>query len=170
MEVVLVAELRLAGVQTKKHKIGKKGKILIFPFFCFTAISYFLKKYFLMIKHTIFITLLLITSSVFAQWEQLNGPIGGYVRSIIYDGENIYAATGGGPLQFVKGGLFAGSGEEGAFISTNARSTWSEVNNGLNDTNILSMCSDGTNVYAGTSSEGIFKTINLGANWVESNT
>ena len=43
--------------------------------------------------------LLLVNSkTAYCQWQQLNGPQGGYIRSILFDGTNIYAASGGGFL------------------------------------------------------------------------
>jgi len=49
-------------------------------------------------KLSFFIIFLFNITLIFAQWESLNGPAGGYIRSIAYNGEVLYAATGGGVL------------------------------------------------------------------------
>ena len=35
-----------------------------------------------------------LAANVFGQWQQLNGPEGGYIRSIISDGSSIYLRCG----------------------------------------------------------------------------
>ncbi len=68
-----------------------------------------------------------------------------------------------------EGKLFAGSGEEGIFISPDAGSSWTAINSGLGSLNITSLASDSINVYAGTSDSGIFVTGDLGINWLPIN-
>ena len=51
---------------------------------------------------------------VFAEWQQLGGPPGGQIRSILYDGEFVYAGGSGGVL-----------------VSNNQGELWSLRNEGL---------------------------------------
>jgi photosystem II stability/assembly factor-like uncharacterized protein len=66
---------------------------------------------------------------------------------------------------FCGGTLFAGSGEEGIFVSTNNGTSWSESNNGIECFNITALASDGINVYAGTADSGIYLSTDNGNNW-----
>jgi len=56
------------------------------------------RKRYIKTKITI-IVLLFINFNVFAQWQQLNGPPGGQIRSILYDGSTIFAGGSGGVLE-----------------------------------------------------------------------
>ncbi len=53
----------------------------------------------------------------------------------------------------------------GVFVSTNNGTSWLAVNTGLISNNILSLASDGTNVYAGTADYGIYMSTKYGSNW-----
>ena len=47
--------------------------------------------------------------------------------------------------------------------------TWSQVNNGLTNTNIKALAFAGSNILAGTSAGGIFRSSDNGSNWTEVN-
>lgn len=96
---------------------------------------------FLLITHFVYFDTLL------AQWEPLNTPPGGYVRSIHYDGELIYAATGGGVLV---------SNDEGA--------SWTFQNTGLVSRDCKSLAQMQEYVFVATD-EAIFRTNTGGLVW-----
>ena len=97
---------------------------------------------------TIYIcTILFITLPVFAQWQQTSGPQGGYVRSIIYDGSNVLAATGGGVL-----------------FSDDGGNSWVFRNNGLTSCDTKSLAQLGEYVYVSTD-ENVFRTSDAGLTW-----
>jgi len=64
-----------------------------------------------------------------------------------------------------QGKLFAGSGEEGIFISDDAGLSWSSIIDGPESNNIISMTSDDENVYVGTDDDGVYVTYDLGVTW-----
>lgn len=55
------------------------------------------------------------------------------------------------------------------FLSTDSGNTWNAFNNGLTETDILSLLIDGTNLFAGTSGGGVFLSTNNGNNWTAIN-
>ena len=83
-----------------------------------------------------------------AQWIQTNGPYGGNIRALAIDEENI----------------FAGTYEDGIFLSTDEGLNWTEVNNGLDGKEVRSFAISGTKILAGTRS-GLFISSDNGANW-----
>jgi hypothetical protein len=85
-----------------------------------------------------------------AQWIQTNGPGGTY--SI-----DVFAVSGTN--------LFAGSGGDGVFLSTNNGTSWSAVNTGLTNIGVITLAVSGTNLFAGTSSGGVFLSTNNRTNW-----
>src|SRR3954470_2183101 len=90
---------------------------------------------------------LLITHLCFAQW-QTNGPYGGPIYT---------SATASGKL-------FIGTGN-GVFMSADNGATWTAANNGIERISIVTLTSDGTNLYAGGSADGVFFSSNNGASW-----
>lgn len=86
-----------------------------------------------------------------AQWTSDTSGIG-YTsqRSLIVSGNNI----------------FAGTTNNGVFISTNNGTSWSQTS--LNNQFIFALASSGSNVYAGTNGNGIFVSTNSGATWSQS--
>ncbi|MGA2296292.1 MAG: T9SS type A sorting domain-containing protein [FCB group bacterium] len=76
-----------------------------------------------------------------------------WVRSIVINGNNIFAGT-----------------NKGIFLSTNHGDDWISKNNGLTDldTIVFSMLISGNNVYAGTAG-GIFMSTDNGNNWIAKN-
>jgi photosystem II stability/assembly factor-like uncharacterized protein len=89
-----------------------------------------------------------------AQWVQTAGPYGGYVQAFAVSGTNLFAGTGGG----------------GVFLSENNGTSWTAVNSGLTNMNILSFAVIGTNLFAGTYKGGVFVSDNDGASWTPVNT
>ena len=85
--------------------------------------------------------------TAFAQWQQLNGPLGGYVRSILYDGNTVFAATGGGVL-----------------VCDNQGSSWSFRNKGLISCDTKSLTKLGDYVFVSTD-ENVFRTNDNGVTW-----
>ncbi len=106
------------------------------------------------------ISLLLFAGSFvehsFAQWVH-SGISSGYIQCFAVSGTNLFAGDGGG----------------GVFRSTNNGASWTAVNSGLTNMNILSLAvsSNGqsvTNIFAGTW-DGVFLSTNYGANWTAVN-
>ncbi|HUU28477.1 MAG TPA: hypothetical protein VM123_11755 [archaeon] len=91
-----------------------------------------------------------------AQWVQTSGPYGGVILSFAVSGTN----------------LFAGTYEDGVFLSTNNGTSWTEVNTGLTNTVILALAvspDSSGNLFAGTGDGGVFLSTNNGTSWTEVN-
>ena len=90
-------------------------------------------------------------------WTRLNLqlPIFRSVSCFANIGSNLFAGT---TMAF-------GSGP-GVFLSTDNGTTWSLVNNGLADIDILDLAVSGTNIFAGTES-GVFLSTNNGESWAK---
>jgi len=97
-----------------------------------------------------------------------NGPEGGDIRTLAVDPQTpttLYAGTYGGGA--------AGSYGGGVFKSVDGGATWSAVNTGLTDFDILSLAIDPqtpTTLYVGTYNDGVFKSTDGGATWNPVNT
>ncbi len=141
-----------------------------------------------------FSLLLLLIQTATAQWEQSNGPTGGYITHMIQDSSGIlFASTGwGGIFRSIDGGDTWASAEEGltwpgsslvandtaVFTSSNgiARSfdsgeTWEQSNNGLDNTDVgsLTVNTQG-HIYAGViqgtnGDAGVYISIDNGESW-----
>lgn len=128
-------------------------------------------------------------------WQQLGGPNGATVKTIVvnkagdifagmYHGGGIYRSTNNGDtwlsvssglvandnvyaLAFSKSGLlFAGMGQ-GIFMSSNNGGSWSARNSGLTNLTVHTLCFDSSGyLYAGTSN-GIFRSVDLGLHWTD---
>jgi len=106
-----------------------------------------------------FIIILLLFSSTrsFAQWIQTNGPFGGTVNCFILQsdslgGTNIFAGTYGG-----------------VYLSTNNCSNWTNVSQGLTNSQVYALSFSGKNLFAGTSGGGVFLSTNNGNSWAPVN-
>jgi hypothetical protein len=80
------------------------------------------------------------TNPLHAQWIHTNGPYGGDIRCFAVSGTNIFAGAWGG-----------------VFRSTNNGTSWTAVNSGLTNTNILSLAVSATNLFAGIASQGVWR-------------
>ncbi len=92
------------------------------------------------------------TNLVNAQWQQTNGPYGGFVSCYANNADEIYVGT-----QF--GGIFR---------STNDGASWTAKNNGLKNYEINCLAIDGEDLYAGTNLggyDGVYHTNNGGNTW-----
>ena len=102
-------------------------------------------------KKTILL-LCILTASIFfvnAQWQQTNGPDGGYVQCIATNGSSIFAGTG-----------------DNIYLSTNNGSSWTGVNNGITaDSYIYSIVFSGSNVFAAAYSQGLLVSSDNGGQW-----
>jgi hypothetical protein len=76
-----------------------------------------------------------------AQWVQTNGPDGGKINCFAVIGTNTFAGTGDGRI----------------FLSTYNGTSWTEVNNNLTATLILSLTLSDTNLFAGTYAHSVWR-------------
>lgn len=99
-------------------------------------------------KKTVFaIALLIISSSIYAQWQQTNGPFGnGIIRSFAKHGSEIY----GGSYSF------------GVYRSTNNGDGW--IQTSMNDKYVNGLHSAGGKLWVGTS-DGSYVTTDNGYTW-----
>jgi hypothetical protein len=123
-----------------------------------------------------------------AQWQS-SGTLAGFVNSIATMDSNIFAEGGGVFLSTNNGDTWAatnlpivgaqaivcidttvyvGNGH-GVCKSIDYGTTWTQLNNGLIDTNVTSLAVKGTNIFAGTYSGGVFLSGNNGASWTAVN-
>ena len=104
-------------------------------------------------KNFIFLlfTLLFLSGSVKSQWVDLNGPNQGKIYSLGVIGTKI----------------FAGTEQNGIYLSANSGSTWNAANTGLPASSYVSsiIVSDASNIFASTWGGGVFLTTNSGASW-----
>jgi photosystem II stability/assembly factor-like uncharacterized protein len=98
---------------------------------------------------------IMVISAIFAnaQWQQTNGPYGGFVTCLATCGTNIFAGTYGG----------------GVFLSTDNGSNWTPVNSGLLNHVVSSLAFSGSNIFAGTNGGGVFFSTDNGNNWTAVN-
>lgn len=61
--------------------------------------------------------------------------------------------------------LFAGTYSSGVFSSRDSGVTWAQMDNGLTNTEILSLVSNGNQVFAGTDGGGVFQSSDGGLTW-----
>jgi photosystem II stability/assembly factor-like uncharacterized protein len=148
-------------------------------------------------KKLIFVLLavFIIVNSVFAQWVQTNGPMGGNVNCFLYYNNKLYSGFNSGACYSTNHGIswskieglsgkevrafahlgtsiFAGTGSNGVFVSTNDGLNWSAANGGLSNLHIRSLAVNGSNLIAGietfNGSGGVFRSTNNGQNWTAS--
>jgi photosystem II stability/assembly factor-like uncharacterized protein len=88
-----------------------------------------------------------------AQWVQTNGPYyGGTISCFAVKGTNI----------------FAGTNDDGVFLSTDNGKCWTEANIGLTNHSVTSLAVIDSCIFAATKWGGIFLSTNNGTNWVNS--
>lgn len=102
---------------------------------------------------TALILSLLLVSSINAQWVDTGCPFGGYSQAIAVNEPRV----------------FVGTNSAGVYYSPDNGATWSQVNNGLTNTNVKALAFAGSNIFAGTSAGGIFRSSDNGSNWTEVN-
>ena len=96
------------------------------------------------------------------EWEQTNGPNGGVVSGLTKLGDNIYASIGSTLFYKEAGGVFK-SEDNGL--------NWGPMNNGLLNTNVLSIYAKDTILFAGTiagydaADAGVFRSFDQGLTW-----
>jgi photosystem II stability/assembly factor-like uncharacterized protein len=95
--------------------------------------------------------ILLIHSSSYSQWIHNSGQPDGDINAFTSIGTS----------------LFAGTDENGIYLSTDNGIHWNAVNNGLTSTRIQSFTISGANIFAGTFDGKVFLSTNEGANWNE---
>jgi photosystem II stability/assembly factor-like uncharacterized protein len=95
-----------------------------------------------------------------AQWQEINLPSTERVMALAISGNTIFAATANE--------IF--STGEGIFRSTDNGANWTQVNNGLTNTMVMSLAVAGTTIFAGTYGDGVFVSTDNGASWTPSNT
>ena len=124
-----------------------------------------------------------------SNWTRVNSKLNNQlVTDLIVDGTNIFETTSTGIFLSTDSGanwtltglpvvtvttftlnesnIFAGTSNEGVFITSNNGAIWNQINNGLTNSNINALTYSGSNVYAGTSGSGLFRSTNNGLNWV----
>jgi photosystem II stability/assembly factor-like uncharacterized protein len=123
-------------------------------------------------------------------WNQINNglSVGTYINvtSLQINGTNLYATLADGvflstndgaswsklkgspsyssTLAVIGSSLFVGTEDNGVVLTNDIGTSWKSVNNGLGFTQILSINSNGSNLFAGTS-RGIFRSQDNGNNW-----
>ena len=86
------------------------------------------------------------------QWQQCNGPFGGYILSFASNSNYIFAGT-----------------NNGLFKTYNDGQSWVNVNNGISQKTISSIAIYGNKVFVGTPDSGLFVSSNFGSTWVNMN-
>jgi photosystem II stability/assembly factor-like uncharacterized protein len=120
-------------------------------------------------------------------WARVNNKLYNYlVTDLIVDSTNIFETTSTGIFLSADAGvnwtltglpvvtvttftlngsnIFAGTSNDGVFITSDNGSIWNQINNGLTVPNINALTYNSSNVYAGTNS-GLFRSTNNGLNW-----
>jgi photosystem II stability/assembly factor-like uncharacterized protein len=112
------------------------------------------KKIFLVLF--IVLSIFAITNSLNAQWVQINNglPSNVGITALATYGTNI----------------FAGTLNNGVFLSTNGGTSWSPVNNGLANPQVQTLAVAENYIYAGTNGNGVYRSSDLGSNWQSINT
>ncbi|MBK9270316.1 MAG: hypothetical protein IPM48_01850 [Saprospiraceae bacterium] len=143
-------------------------------------------------KCLIFIFVIFTHLNTYAQWKSTQGPQGGNIDCIIFDGTTIFVGNQGGLFRSVNDGeiwepidngltfiainvltksgslIFAGTNGGGVFRSINNGETWTEINDGLVDKTIWSISVVGSNVFVGTEN-GVYHSTNNGNLWTKKN-
>ena len=87
-----------------------------------------------------------------ANWTQ-RGLIPKPVNSVAVSGTNLFAGTNGG----------------GVFRSTSSGMSWTAVNTGLTNLNVVTLTTADTNLFAGTNGGGVFRSTDNGTSWAAVN-
>ena len=98
-------------------------------------------------KAALAVLFLILNCPVFGQWQQLYGPKGGYIRSLLYHNNHVYAAGGVGVL-----------------VSEDQGLSWEKRNNGLLSTDAKSLVHLDDYIFVSTD-DNVFRTNNNGMFW-----
>jgi photosystem II stability/assembly factor-like uncharacterized protein len=96
----------------------------------------------------VFVLFFFSFNEIYAGWQPVNGPYGGYSTCIKVKGQNV----------------FAGTYDHGVFISSDNGNTWSARNNGLMNPYITALGSLGSRLFAATSA-GLYYSDDDGDIW-----
>jgi photosystem II stability/assembly factor-like uncharacterized protein len=150
-------EPSVAGIFTYPSPFQNKFSVVLWNVrFCGISISETEIKQKIQMKSisTLCIFIVMIGHAFFsnAQWQQTNGPHGGYVSCYANNDDEIYVGTQYG----------------GVFRSTNNGESWTARNNGLRSYDINCIAMDNDNLYVGTrlgGFDGVHHSIDDGATW-----
>jgi photosystem II stability/assembly factor-like uncharacterized protein len=90
----------------------------------------------------------MLSNNCLGQWVKMNGPYGGNIKSFTVNGAYIYAGTD----------------NNGVYISGDNGLSWSSVNNGLGEIPVYSLSTSGNQILACTE-YGLFSSSTNGTNW-----
>ena len=93
------------------------------------------------------------SSNLMAQWVQTSGPEGGETTCFAVIDTVLFVGTYGA-----------------VYFSTNNGTSWTPVNTGLTDLDVLSLAVSGDNLFAGTWGGGVFLSTDNRKNWTNVNT
>ncbi len=136
---------------------------------------------------------LIVNTSLLAQWVQNGGPYGGYTYEIVNLESSLFVSTGGGGVyksidngtSWVKkssglplgenvedlvahnGMLYASMSRSGLYLSVNEGESWTPINSSIDDLTFYNIAVSETDIFAGNANGGIFYSSNNGDNWVE---
>ncbi|NOS83842.1 MAG: T9SS type A sorting domain-containing protein [Ignavibacteria bacterium] len=99
------------------------------------------------------LALVLVSSSVFSQWNKINSFPNTGVNDIFISGNTVYAATA----------------NNGIYRSTDMTATWQQFNNGLNNLQAIhcaQIIQTGSILYAATE-DGIYRSTDNAASWIK---
>ena len=105
------------------------------------------------------VLVVIMHTNIKAQWIQTNGPSSGYLSDLTSDGTNIY---------------IAGSSQNnsnlgpGVFHLNNNGTNWTQINNGLTNTSIKKIITNGNYVFAASNS-GLYRKSSTANNWTQIN-
>lgn len=100
---------------------------------------------------TITLAILLFTTiNAYPQWERTSGPEGNSIQS----------------LDNINGKLYAGTGSDGLYVSTDAGLSWSPRNSGIEYTDVRKVITSSGNLIVGTAS-GVYLSTDDGQSWTQ---
>ncbi len=100
---------------------------------------------------SLFIVFIFTCSTLSAQWQQCNGPYGGYIRCFTSIDQMIFAGI-------------ANISDGGIYRSKDMGQQWEKIGSEIVNQPILTLINNGKEIFAGTKN-GIYKSIDLGGTW-----
>jgi hypothetical protein len=107
----------------------------------------FVKRYFLLF------TCMFAINMAYPQWQQSNGPFGGYIGCIATDGVDLYSGGQGGVI----------------YRSHDNGDHWADASIGITIYSVEALAIRGNNIFAGTDYSGVFLSTKQGVDWTEVN-